>query len=36
MVLAIADAIHGQVHPYCFAARSVNFPVQYAAKYFEE
>ena len=34
--LASADAIHRQVHQYCFIARSVNFPVGYEAKYIEE
>ena len=31
--LARADAIHPQVHQYCFIARSVNFPVHYQATY---
>jgi organic hydroperoxide reductase OsmC/OhrA len=31
--LAQADALHGQVHAFCFIARSVNFPVIYAARY---
>ncbi|MDQ2877557.1 MAG: OsmC family protein [Pseudomonadota bacterium] len=31
--LARADAIHAEVHRYCFIARSVNFPVDYAATY---
>jgi organic hydroperoxide reductase OsmC/OhrA len=30
---ARADAIHHQVHEYCFIARSVNFPVHFAATY---
>jgi organic hydroperoxide reductase OsmC/OhrA len=33
--LAKADAIHGEVHHYCFIARSVNFPVTYQATYLE-
>ena len=33
--LARADAIHLEVHKYCFIARSVNFPVAYAATYSE-
>ena len=28
--LAEAEAIHNRVHEYCFIARSVNFPVDYA------
>jgi organic hydroperoxide reductase OsmC/OhrA len=28
-----ADAIHHEVGKYCFIARSVNFPVSYAASY---
>lgn len=28
-----ADALHARVHDYCFVARSVNFPVAYAARY---
>lgn len=28
-----ADAIHHEIHKYCFIARSVNFPVQYDASY---
>lgn len=35
-VLAGADAIHREVHQYCFIARSVNFPVEYEATYVEE
>ena len=31
--LARADALHGQVHAFCFIARSVNFPVIHAARY---
>lgn len=30
-----ADALHREVHDYCFIARSVNFPVHYAATYRE-
>lgn len=33
--LAAADAIHGRIHEVCFIARSVNFPVSYAARYVE-
>ncbi len=33
--LTKADAIHHDVHTYCFIARSVNFPVAYAATYIE-
>ncbi|MBP2275465.1 MULTISPECIES: OsmC family protein [Sphingomonas] len=33
--LAVADAIHGRIHAHCFIARSVNFPVDYAARYIE-
>jgi organic hydroperoxide reductase OsmC/OhrA len=33
--LARADAIHHQVHQYCFISRSVNFPVAYEATYIE-
>ncbi|ASJ71161.1 OsmC family protein [Granulosicoccus antarcticus] len=28
-----ADAIHGQIHQYCFIARSLNFPVSIKASY---
>lgn len=31
--LARADALHGEIHKTCFVARSVNFPVEYRAKY---
>jgi organic hydroperoxide reductase OsmC/OhrA len=31
--LTVADAIHPQVHDYCFISRSVAFPVTYAATY---
>ena len=31
--LAAADAIHGRIHAHCFIARSVNFPVEYAARH---
>lgn len=31
--LAAADAIHATIHAVCFVARSVNFPVSYAATY---
>jgi organic hydroperoxide reductase OsmC/OhrA len=33
--LAAADALHTQVHEFCFIARSVNFPVSYQASYVE-
>ena len=33
--LAKADAIHHEIHKVCFIARSVNFPVDYAATYEE-
>jgi organic hydroperoxide reductase OsmC/OhrA len=33
--LAQADALHHEVHHYCFIARSVNFPVGYEATYVE-
>jgi organic hydroperoxide reductase OsmC/OhrA len=33
--LARADALHREVHHYCFIARSVNFPVSYEASYAE-
>lgn len=33
--LGRADAIHHQIHKTCFIARSVNFPVDYAASYTE-
>ncbi len=28
-----ADGLHKKVHDFCFIARSVNFPVRFAAKY---
>ena len=31
--LAVADAIHIRIHAHCLIARSVNFPVEYAATY---
>ena len=31
--LAKADALHGEVHKYCFIARSLAFPVAYKARY---
>jgi len=31
--LARADAIHSEIHKYCFIARSVAFPVAYEARY---
>jgi len=33
--LTKADAIHHEIHKVCFIARSVNFPVGYAASYEE-
>lgn len=33
--LVKADAIHHDVHNFCFIARSVNFPVSYEARYEE-
>jgi organic hydroperoxide reductase OsmC/OhrA len=33
--LAKADALHYDVHRYCFIARSVNFPISYEASYLE-
>ncbi|MBV9563516.1 MAG: OsmC family protein [Bradyrhizobium sp.] len=33
--LAKADALHHDVHHYCFIARSVNFPISYDASYLE-
>lgn len=33
--LGKADAIHGRIHAVCFIARSVSFPVTYAARYVE-
>src|SRR5687768_3787619 len=34
--IALATAIHHQIHEYCFIARSVNFPVECEPKYIEE
>ncbi|WP_306115516.1 MULTISPECIES: OsmC family protein [unclassified Roseovarius] len=31
--LSVADAIHHEIHKTCYIARSVNFPVDYAAEY---
>lgn len=31
-----ADQIHGEIHKYCFIARSVAFPVSFEATYIEE
>lgn len=31
--LSVADAIHHEIHKTCYIARSVNFPVDYAATY---
>ena len=33
--LAKADSLHGEVHQFCFIARSVNFPISYEAHYSE-
>ncbi len=33
--LTKADALHHEVHKYCFIARSVSFPVSYEATYVE-
>jgi organic hydroperoxide reductase OsmC/OhrA len=33
--LVRADAIHGEIHTWCFIARSVNFPVRFEATYAE-
>jgi organic hydroperoxide reductase OsmC/OhrA len=33
--LAKADALHHEVHHFCFIARSVNFPIAYDARYVE-
>jgi organic hydroperoxide reductase OsmC/OhrA len=33
--LVKADALHHDVHQYCFIARSVNFPISYEASYLE-
>jgi len=33
--LARADAIHHEIHRFCFIARSVNFPVGHEARYLE-
>lgn len=33
--LVRADAIHGEIHEFCFIARSVNFPVRFEATYEE-
>ncbi len=34
--IARADAIHPQIHQFCFIARSVSFPVKCEATYIEE
>lgn len=31
--IAKADAIHCEIHKYCFIARSVNFPIRHEAEY---
>ena len=31
----LADALHARIHDVCFIARSMNFPVTYAASYVE-
>jgi organic hydroperoxide reductase OsmC/OhrA len=33
--LAKANALHDEVHQYCFISRSVNFPIAYEAAYVE-
>ena len=33
--VSIANDVHSRIHNYCFIARSVNFPVEIAASYFE-
>jgi organic hydroperoxide reductase OsmC/OhrA len=33
--LAKADALHGEIHRFCFIARSVNFPIEHRATYVE-
>lgn len=33
--LDAADAIHHRIHNHCFIARSVNFPIEFAATYVE-
>ncbi len=33
--LARAEAIHHEIHEYCFIARSVNFPVSYEPRFIE-
>jgi organic hydroperoxide reductase OsmC/OhrA len=33
---ARADALHGDIHEYCFIARSVNFPVDCEATFIEQ
>jgi organic hydroperoxide reductase OsmC/OhrA len=30
-----AEAIHHEIHEFCFIARSVNFPVSYEATFVE-
>ncbi len=32
---AVADAVHARIHNHCFIARSVNFPIEITASYFE-
>lgn len=34
--LVAADRIHRSVHDFCFIARSVNFPIDYQARYIEQ
>jgi organic hydroperoxide reductase OsmC/OhrA len=31
----LADAVHAKIHNHCFIARSVNFPIEIKARYFE-
>jgi len=35
-MIASAEAVHREIHHYCFIARSLNLPVEYAAAYVEE
>ena len=32
---ALADEVHARIHNHCFIARSVNFPIQIKANYFD-
>jgi organic hydroperoxide reductase OsmC/OhrA len=33
--LAVAEALHNDVHQFCFIARSVNFPIRYEPEFYE-